>query len=112
MPVAPRSNFVKTPGPQGYAGVVVNRSTTVTHPVLLQGTQLSRINLVETSLALSDFTTAEQQLTILKEQDVDGFLDETFKNRVILLEVKLLFQQQRYNEALATIEPLQKQNST
>jgi len=29
-------NFVKTPGPYGYAGVVVHRSTTVTLPVLLQ----------------------------------------------------------------------------
>jgi tetratricopeptide (TPR) repeat protein len=72
----------------------------------IKGTQLSRINLVETSLALSDFAVAEQQLTILKQQAVDGFLDERFKDRVILLEVKLLFQQQRYNEALAAIEPL------
>jgi tetratricopeptide (TPR) repeat protein len=71
-----------------------------------KGVQLSRINLVETSLALSDFAAAEQQLTILKQQAVAGFLDETFKNRVILLEVKLLFQQQRYSEALAAIEPL------
>jgi len=71
-----------------------------------KGAQLSRINLVETSLALSDFAAAEQQLTILKQQAVAGFLDETFKNRVILLEVKLLFQQQRYSEALAAIEPL------
>ena len=72
----------------------------------LKGTQLSRINLVETSLALSDFAVTEQQLTILKQQAVDGFLDEPFKNRVILLEVKLLFQQQRYSEALAALEPL------
>ena len=71
-----------------------------------KGEQLTRINLVETSLALSDFAAAEQQLTILKQQAVDGFLDEPFKNRVILLEVKLLFQQQRYSEALAAIEPL------
>jgi tetratricopeptide (TPR) repeat protein len=71
-----------------------------------RGMQLSRINLVETSLALSDFAAAEQQLRILKEQAADGFLDETFKNRIILLEVKLLFQQQRYQEALAAIEPL------
>jgi len=71
-----------------------------------KGVQLSRINLVETSLALNDFAAAEQQLTILKQQAVDGFLDEPFKNRVILLEVKLLFQQQRYNKALAVIEPL------
>ena len=72
----------------------------------IRDTQLSRINLVETSLALSDFAAAEQQLRILNQQAVDGFLDETFKNRVILLEVKLLFQQQRYQEALAAIEPL------
>ena len=72
----------------------------------IRGTLLSRINLVETSLALSDFAATEQQLTILKQQGADGFLDETFKNRIILLEVKLLFQQQRYNEALAAIEPL------
>ena len=71
-----------------------------------KGTQLTRINLVETSLALSDFPATEQQLMILKQQAVDGFLDETFKNRVILLEVKLLFQQQQYSEALAAIEPL------
>jgi tetratricopeptide (TPR) repeat protein len=71
-----------------------------------RGVKLSRINLAETSLALSDFAAAEQQLTILKQQAVDGFLDETFQNRVILLEVKLLFQQQRYSEALAAIEPL------
>jgi len=71
-----------------------------------RGVQLSRINLVETSLALSDFAAAEQQLTILKQQAVDGFLDEPFKNRLILLEVKWLFQQQRYSEALAAIEPL------
>jgi len=71
-----------------------------------KGVQLSRINLVETSLALNDFAAAEQQLTILKQQAVDGFPDEPFKNRVILLEVKLLFQQQRYNKALAVIEPL------
>jgi len=67
---------------------------------------LSRINLVETSLALSDFAATEQQLTILKQQAVDGYLDETFKNRIILLEIKLLFQQQRYKEALAVIKPL------
>jgi hypothetical protein len=70
-----------------------------------KGIQLSRINLVETSLALSDFATTELQLTILKQQSVNGTLDESFNNRVILLEVKLLFQQQRYNEALAAIEP-------
>jgi len=72
----------------------------------IKGAQLARINLVETSLALNDFAATEQQLTILKQQDVDGFLDEPFKNKVILLEVKLLFQQQRYNEALTTINPL------
>jgi len=72
----------------------------------IKGAQLARINLVETSLALNDFAATEQQLTILKQQDVDGFLDEPFKNKVILLEVKLLFQQQRYNEALTTIKPL------
>ncbi len=77
-----------------------------------RGTQLSRINLVETSLALSDSVAAEQQLRILKQQAVAGFLDETFKNRIILLEVKLLFQQQRYQEALAAIEPLLLQSDT
>jgi tetratricopeptide (TPR) repeat protein len=72
----------------------------------IKGAQLARINLVETSLALNDFAATEQQLTILKQQAVDGFLDEPFKNKVILLEVKLLFQQQRYNEALIAIKPL------
>ena len=71
-----------------------------------KGTQLSRINLVETSIALGDFAAAEGQLTILKKQAVKGFLDDPFRNRIILLEAKLLFQQQRYSGALAAIEPL------
>jgi tetratricopeptide (TPR) repeat protein len=71
-----------------------------------RGVQLSRINRVETLLALSNFAAVEQQLAILKQQAVDGFPDESFKDRVILLEVKWLFQQQRYSEALAAIEPL------
>ena len=44
-----RSNFVKTPGPYGYAGVVVHRSTIVTLPVLLQGrAELRKHNILHT----------------------------------------------------------------
>ena len=72
----------------------------------ITGTQVARINLVETLLALSDFSASDQQLTVLKQHAVDGVLDESLKNRVILLEVKLLFQQQQYSEALTVLEPL------
>jgi len=66
------------------------------------GTQLARINLLESLLALNDFTAAEEHLDILKHQKTNTELSE----RIILLETKLLFKKQLYSEALATIEAL------
>ncbi len=61
--------------------------------------QLARINLVEALLAVSNFSDAQKQLSFL----IQGGL---FKERITLLKVKLLFQQQQYRKGLAVIRPL------
>ena len=71
-----------------------------------KGVQLAEINLVETFLALNNFEAAEEQLAILKQKKVDGVINDPLKDRVVLLEAKLLFQKQQYRESLAVIEPL------
>lgn len=71
-----------------------------------KGVQLARINLVETLLALNNFGAAEEQLAILKQQKMSGMINDPFKDRIILLEVRLLFKNQKYHESLAIIEPL------
>ena len=71
-----------------------------------RGIQLSEINLVESLLALSDFKAAEEQLAILKQKKMNGAINDPLKYRVILLEVKMLFQKQQYRESLSVIEPL------
>jgi len=71
-----------------------------------QGMQLARVNLVETLLALNHFNAAKEQLLHLKQQNKTTGLDETFKERIILLEVKWLFKIQQYRESLTRIEPL------
>ena len=71
-----------------------------------KGVQLARINYIESLLALNNFDAAEEQLAILKTNNGNSETNVSLKDRVILLEVKLLFQKQRYREALAVIEPL------
>ena len=71
-----------------------------------KGVQLARINLVETLLALNNFDAAEEQLAILKQKKISGMINDPIKDRIILLEVRLLFKKQKLHEALAVIEPL------
>ena len=71
-----------------------------------EGVELARINLLESLLALNNFVIAEEQLAILKKQNVNSEIDDLLSDRVILLEVKLLFKKRQYNESLAVIEPL------
>lgn len=71
-----------------------------------EGVELARINLVETLLALNNFDAVETQLAILKQKKIDGMSNDWLKDRVILLEVKWLFQKQKYTESLAVIKPL------
>ena len=75
-----------------------------------KGTQLARINLVEALLAINNFDAAEEQLTVLKQEKMSGMINDPLNDRVVLLEVKLLFQKQQYNESLAVIEPLLSQS--
>lgn len=71
-----------------------------------KGTQLARVNLVESLLAINDFAAAEVQLTILKQEKKNGVINGLLNDRIVMLEVKLLFQKQQYREALVVIEPL------
>lgn len=71
-----------------------------------RGALLARINLVESLLALSNFEAAEKQLAILKHQQADEALSDQSKERIVLLEVKLLFHKQLYLEALTILTPL------
>jgi len=68
--------------------------------------QLARINYTESLLALNDFDAAEEQLALLKTNNEKGKTASLLEDRVVMLEVKLLFQKQQYPEALVVIEPL------
>jgi uncharacterized protein HemY len=67
-----------------------------------KGMVLSQLNLIEAALAVSDFKQAEFYLQPL----TDNALEQPLKNRVVLLHVRLLFQQENYSAALASLQPL------
>lgn len=71
-----------------------------------QGITLSRLNLLETALAVSDFKNAELYLKQLKQQAASKEAEENLNRKIILLESKLQFEQQRYPAALTTLQPL------
>ena len=71
-----------------------------------KGIQLARINLIAALLAINNFNAAEEQLTILKQEKMSGVINDPLNDRIVLLEVKLLFQKQQYHESFALIEPL------
>jgi len=68
-----------------------------------KGILLAKINLVEALIALSKFAEADELLVFFSQ-------DDAFRNRAILLKVKLLFQQQLYSEALFSLQPLLSQD--
>jgi tetratricopeptide (TPR) repeat protein len=70
------------------------------------GIALTRLNLVETALASSDFANAQLYLQQLKQQAANSDLEANLKRKIIFLEVKLLSEQQQYQAALATLQPL------
>ncbi len=67
----------------------------------------SYINLMKTSLAISNLEQAHQQLTeieaILSDQDSDT---ENYRQKVTLLKVKLLFKEEKYTQAIQHLQPL------
>lgn len=71
-----------------------------------KGVTLSRLNLLETALAMSDFASAESYLKLLKQQVASKEAEENLNRKIILLESKLQFEQQHYQAALATLQPL------
>lgn len=66
-----------------------------------KGVVQSRINLLETTLAIGNLSLAEDQLQRLKQATHDSQLD----TRILLLEVKLLFLQNKYELAIQLITP-------
>jgi tetratricopeptide (TPR) repeat protein len=71
-----------------------------------QGIILSRLNLFEAALALSDFTTATNQLLSLEYSTKQGFVTLALQKKIILLASKLSFEQQHYKIALRILQPL------
>ncbi len=71
-----------------------------------KGVTLSQLNLLETALAMSDFASAESYLKLLKQQVASNNLEENLKRKIILQESKLQFEQQHYQAALVTLQPL------
>lgn len=71
-----------------------------------QGIQLTRVNLVEALLALNQFESAKEQLTLLKRQNKATEISPADPYRLVLLDVKLLFKTQQYRKSLTAIEPL------
>jgi tetratricopeptide (TPR) repeat protein len=71
-----------------------------------KGMALSQINLVETALAVSDFSKTQLYLKQLKQQSIANALDLQLQRKLTLLEVKLAFELQNYLAALAALQPL------
>jgi tetratricopeptide (TPR) repeat protein len=67
-----------------------------------KGIALSLLNLIETALGVSDFKQAQVYLKQVKSYA----LATDLKRKVILLEVKLAFEQENYPLALANLKPL------
>lgn len=65
-----------------------------------RGIVLSLLNLAETAMSASEFAAAELHLKQLKQYDWDADL----KQKERLLEVKLQFEQQKYQAALVTLQ--------
>lgn len=70
------------------------------------GIALSQANLAETALAIDDFVQAELYLNQLKKRSTYHSLNVLLKRKLILLDVKLHFEQQNYHAALAALQPL------
>ncbi len=71
----------------------------------LEGIAHSRINLIETALAVGNYEAASRQLSELSRLVAQGGLVQ-YRERLQLLRASLAFQQRRYEEALALLEPL------
>ena len=71
-----------------------------------KGVILARLNLLETALAMSDFKNADLYLKQLKQQAANSDAEINLKQKIILLESKLQFEQQHYQAALTTLRPL------
>ena len=67
------------------------------------GILLAKINLIESALAISLFDLAKQTLDSLPSRML---LDESLKNKVLLLTAHSFFLQENYEQALKTIQPL------
>jgi tetratricopeptide (TPR) repeat protein len=70
------------------------------------GVAMTRLNLLETALAVSDFENSSQLIAQLKKQAAAGDLDAALERQLRLAEVKLQFEQQNYTAALALLQPL------
>jgi tetratricopeptide (TPR) repeat protein len=71
------------------------------HPGII----VARINLTETAIATGNYSGAEEQIELIQEllPDSGSAADET---RMRFLQVRLLFQQERYSDAIDTLQPL------
>ncbi len=67
-----------------------------------QGCVLSLLNLLETALAIHDFSRAQQTIGLLATYPIEG----EFKDKLAILETKLAFQQQHYSLGLQKLQPL------
>jgi len=65
----------------------------------------SRINLLETAIAIGNFKLAQQQITKL-ETLLDNKNNIHYQQRITLLKVKILFQKNLYSEALVLLNPM------
>lgn len=77
----------------------------------------SHINLIETSIAIGNLKSARQQLVSLNglpgltdRADLADLADTgsnvNYRDRVILLRVKLLFNEQKYSDAISELQPI------
>lgn len=69
-----------------------------------RGIVLSLLNLAETAMSASEFAAAELHLKQLKQHFINDDWDADLKQKERLLEVKLQFEQQKYQAALVTLQ--------